>query len=256
MTVAPPVELTVVLPCYRAAAVAARSVDALRPFLERHLPGAWEILVVDDGGGDFGADWPEAGPARLLRLPRNRGKGAAVRAGMLGARGRVRVFTDVDLPYGREALLDIRGRIAGGAHLAIGDRRLRGASYGPVAWRRRAASAAFVLCVAALLRQARYDTQCGLKGFAGEVAEAIFTLAVEDGYAFDVEVLYLASRHGARVDRVPVRLRSVAPSEVRLARDAGRMLRAVLRIRRRARAGGYDSQALAALVARPTEPRP
>src|SRR5687767_9668281 len=91
-------ELSIVLPCYRAASLAARSVAALEAFLSAGTL-SWEIIVVDDGGGDFDADWPVDGRIRLVRLPANRGKGAAVRAGMRAAKGGVRIFTDVDLPY-------------------------------------------------------------------------------------------------------------------------------------------------------------
>src|ERR1700710_3326416 len=91
-------EISVVLPCYRSAELARRSVDRLPRFLEETF-ASYEIVVVDDGGGDFDASWPREGPVRLLALPVNRGKGAAGRAGMLARRGRVRVFTALDLPF-------------------------------------------------------------------------------------------------------------------------------------------------------------
>src|SRR5690349_345359 len=97
-------ELSVVLPCYKSAALAHQSVERLRRFLPA-TGLSWEVLVVDDGGGDFESDtWRDDPDVRLIRLDRNKGKGAAVGTGMLAARGEVRVYTDVDLPYDLELI--------------------------------------------------------------------------------------------------------------------------------------------------------
>ena len=97
-------ELSVVLPCYRSADLAVASVYRLDDYFRKTGHSA-EIIVVDDGGGDFAREpWDPSLNARLVRLPRNRGKGAAVAAGMRSASGHVRVFTDVDLPYDLELL--------------------------------------------------------------------------------------------------------------------------------------------------------
>jgi dolichyl-phosphate beta-glucosyltransferase len=209
------------------------------------------VLVVDDGGGDFDGDWPAEGPVRLLRLPVNRGKGAAVRAGMLAARGRVRLFTDVDLPFELElipataAYLDARG-----FHLAVGDRTLPQSSYVlEVGWRRRLASAVFSRFVGTFLTGGFFDTQCGFKAFRADVAEALFRLARIDRFAFDVELLYVALLYRADIKRIPVRLCNNETSAVRLLRDSLRMLLDVARIRLFAGRGCYDSPALAAIVA-------
>src|SRR5690242_13826781 len=102
-------ELSVVLPCYRSAAIAVASVARLHGYL-RETGISSEIIVVDDGGGDFpDYPWDPSCGARLITLPRNKGKGAAVAVGMRGARGRVRIFTDVDLPYDLELLPVIVG---------------------------------------------------------------------------------------------------------------------------------------------------
>lgn len=247
---APP-DISVVLPCYRGAELARRSAERLERFLAASF-GSYEVVVVDDGGGDFDASWPADGPVRLLRLPANRGKGAAVRAGMLAARGRVRLFTDVDLPYDLELIAAaahvIRDR---GYHLAVGDRTLPGASYArEVGWRRRLASAVFSRLVGTVLTGGFFDSQCGFKAFRDDVAEALFALARVDRYAFDVELLYLALLYRADIKRIPVQLRSHETSAVRLLRDSLAMLRDVGRIRLRAWRGGYRSPELAAIVAR------
>ena len=243
-------EISIVLPSYRGAALARRSVDALGGFLPDHF-ASWEVLVVDDGGGDFDGSWPEQGRVRLLRLSANRGKGAAVRAGMLAARGRVRMFTDVDLPFDLDvvpaAAEYIRGR---GFHLAVGDRTLPQSSYTlNVGWRRRLASALFSQFVGTFLTGGFFDTQCGVKAFRDDVAEALFGLARVDRFAFDVELLYLALLYRADIKRLPVRLRNNETSAVRLGRDSLNMLLDVGRIRLRAYRGAYRSPELAAIVA-------
>jgi len=244
------VEVSVVLPCFHGAELARRSVDRLLKYLGATC-ASFEVVVVDDGGGDFDASWPEAGPLRLIRLPANRGKGAAVRAGMLASRGRVRVFTDVDLPYDLELIAAaahfIRDR---GFHLAVGDRTLPGSSYAlEVGWRRRLASAVFSQLVGTFLTGGFFDTQCGFKAFRADVAEALFGLARVDRFAFDVELLYLALLYRADIKRVPVQLRNNETSAVRLLRDSTRMLVDVGRIRLRAWRGAYRSPALAAIIA-------
>jgi dolichyl-phosphate beta-glucosyltransferase len=243
-------EISVVLPCYRGAALARRSVERLAGYLGETF-GSFEVVVVDDGGGDFDASWPEEGPVRLLRLPANRGKGEAVRAGMLACRGRVRVFTDVDLPYDLE-LIAVAARCIGerGFHLAVGDRNLPGASYArEVGWRRRFASAVFSRLVALCLTGGFFDTQCGFKAFRDDVAGALFGLSRIDRYAFDVELLYLALLYRADIKRIPVQLRNNDTSAVRLLRDSLRMLLDIARIRLYAWRGAYRSPALAEIVA-------
>jgi dolichyl-phosphate beta-glucosyltransferase len=243
-------EISVILPCYRSAGLARRSADRLARFLGETC-ASYEVVVVDDGGGDFDASWPETGAVRLIRLPANRGKGAAVRAGMLACRGQVRVFTDVDLPYDLE-LIAVAARFITerGFHLAIGDRTLPGSAYAlDVGWRRRLASAVFSQLVGVLVTGGFFDTQCGFKALRGDVAEALFGLSRIDRFAFDVELLYLALLHRADIKRVAVRLRNNETSAVRLLRDSLRMLLDVARIRLFAWRGAYRCPALAAIIA-------
>jgi dolichyl-phosphate beta-glucosyltransferase len=243
-------EISVVLPCYRSADLARRSADRLARFLGAAFE-SYEIVVVDDGGGDFDASWPVEGPVRLLSLPANRGKGAAVRAGMLACRGRVRVFTDVDLPFETDAFLASARYInERGFHLAIGDRTLPDSSYAlEIGWRRRLASAVFSKLVGVLLTGGFLDTQCGFKAFRGDVAQALFGIARVDRFAFDVELLYIALLYRTDIKRISVRLRNNETSAVRLLRDSLRMLLDVGKIRFLAWRGAYRCPPLARIVA-------
>jgi dolichyl-phosphate beta-glucosyltransferase len=249
----PQPDLSIILPSYRGAEEAARSVGAL----EELLPATdltWELLVVDDGGGDFPpGDWrPGGARPRLIRLPGNRGKGAAVRAGMLAASGQVRVYTDIDLPFGASTLPLIVALVRErGFHMVVGDRTLSESSYHlEVGWRRRLASSLFSVFVGRVVTGGFFDTQCGLKGFRGDVADRLFRLARIDRFAFDVELIYLALHHRLDVKRIPVRLERNVTSSVRIGRDSLRMLLDVARIKLLQLRGRYDDPVLAELPLR------
>lgn len=244
-------DLSIILPCYRASALAIRSVERLSAFL-RGREG-WEIVVVDDGGNDFPAD-PFAGQpnVRLLRLERNRGKGAAVRAGMLAARGEVRIFTDVDLPYDLDLIPAIAAIIRErGFHVVIGDRTLPTSRYvADISFSRRVASSLFTGFVGTLVTGGFFDTQCGLKGVRGDVAEELFRLIRIDRFAFDVELVYLALKLRLDMHRVPVQLRNNETSSVRLGRDAVRGFIDVFRIKWNQLRGRYSSRVLEEMLLR------
>lgn len=234
----PVVEVSVVLPSFRAAPLALRSAIELVAFLPT-IAASWEVVLVDDGGGDFAGHRERLSDSRLrlLELPANLGKGAAVRAGMLAATGTVRLFTDCDLPYGVEAIADlVRILSRREADVVAGDRRLPGSSGAakPPALR-RLASAAFAGLVRALVAADLGDTQCGVKGFRGEIADLLFAEQRIDRFAFDVELLALAQAHRLRVVRIPVHLRGVEPSSIRLGSDSLIMLFDLLRLGRRLR---------------------
>lgn len=252
MAADPKPEISVVLPCFRAAERAMVSVTELRPVLEAAAPGSWEIVVVDDGGRDFSSHPWKAEPAvRLLQLPHNAGKGRAIKTGMLKASGHARVYTDVDLPYGPELIPVIADLLLRESfHLVIGDRRLPTSRYreemGPV---RRWLSAAGTFFIGTLVTGGFFDTQCGLKGVRGDVADLLVPRLTIERFAFDVELVYLALRHNCDIKRIPVELRADRePSTVRPLRDALQAARDVFGIKIRALRGDYDCPPLARLL--------
>ncbi|NOT09022.1 MAG: glycosyltransferase [Gemmatimonadales bacterium] len=242
--------LSVILPCYASAELAAKSVEVLAAYLPSVAKG-WEIVVVDDGGNDFSATpLPAAPNIRLLRHDRNRGKGAAVRTGMLAARGRVRVFTDADVPYDRELIPVMAEYItARGFHVAIGDRTLPESLYSqamPIT--RRALSSVASRAIGSLVTGGFFDTQCGIKAMRGDVADELFRMVRIDRFAFEVEVVYLALKHGLDIKRVPVRLRRNLVSSVRPVSDAARGAWDLLAMKLRQMRGAYRSEALERIV--------
>ena len=232
--------LSLVLPCYDEAA---RLPDTLAGYLAAlpRQPSEVEVLVVDDGSTDQTVAVAHAAAARDPRVrvvagQPHRGKGFAVRTGVLAAAGQLVVFTDADGAYGPAELGRVAAALAD-AQVAIGFRVLDTAS-GSLA--RRLASRQFNQAVRALLGLPFGDTQCGLNGFRRHAARELFGRARLDGFAFDAEVLFLARRLGLRVAEVPVRAEQRGGSKVQLAVDAARMLRDVVTVARLAATGSYD----------------
>lgn len=238
-------DLSIIVPTYNANELALRSARSLHAFLDELVP-RYEIVLVDDGSRRHERPDPEQLPptARLIQLDTNRGKGYAVRAGLLSARGACRIFTDVDLPYGLDSLLTSYRIIAGGeADFVHGDRSLpASALVAHPSWRRRLSSAVFRFAVSSIVGLKPTDTQCGLKGFSGEVADLLASTLRTDHFAFDVEIFRFARDSGLRVRPIPVRLVNEDVSTVRLLRDSLTMVGDLLTIRRRARRGHYRNK--------------
>ena len=243
-----PIELSLVLPAYNAAPFIGPNVRrVLAGFDDHGLAG--EVIVADDGSTDGTADVvPPAPNVRVLRLG-HRGKGGALRAGMLAATGSVRAFTDADLPYGLEPVLAGAAMIGElDVHAAIGDRGLPGSEYRS-GRTRRALSGLASLAFRTLSPGEAYDTQCGMKCFRGDVAGELFRLARIDGFAIDIEVLFLMRRYGLRVERVPVRLEATGKTSVHVIRASARAARDVTAIRLDWARGRYRSDVLARIRA-------
>jgi dolichyl-phosphate beta-glucosyltransferase len=244
-------DLSVVIPVYDSAAFIEERLGALCDALEAQ-DASYEVIVVDDGSADDSAERVRraAQPhVRLLSLPSNQGKFAALVAGMAECRGRCHLFTDADVPYEPSLLATMANRVLeGGVHMVIGDRNLPDSVYSeelnPV---RAAATRLFTLLVRLFVTRGLPDTQCGMKAFRADVARSLFPLLRERGFAGDVELVFLAVQYGLAIERMPVRLVFQGQSSVHPMRDGISMLRAILAVRRRFRRGGYASPELAAL---------
>jgi dolichyl-phosphate beta-glucosyltransferase len=242
--------LSVVLPSFRSAGVALASAGRLSRVLGK-TPWSWEIIIVDDGGGDFQPDvFSGQANIHLITLESNRGKGAAVREGMLTARGKVRVYTDVDLPYGTDSLLTIADLVLRHSfHLVIGDRTMPSSCYTEaIPLPRRVISAVASAVIGAVVTGGFHDTQCGIKAVRGDVAPALFNMLQIDRFAFDVELIYCALKHRLDIKRVPVRLEQNTTSTVRLVRDSIRAASDVARIKVNQLRGAYRSLNLEQIV--------
>ena len=233
--------LSIVLPCLDEAE---RLPGTLATYLAHFPPSRAEVelVVVDDGSTDGTTAIADQIAAidprvRVVRTTHNHGKGYAVRVGIQAALGELVVFTDADGSYGPEQLERVVAALER-VPVAIGARLGSGADPGSPL--RRLASRVFNRVMRLLLGLPFSDTQCGLKGFRRDAAEAVFRRARVDGFAFDAEALLVARRLAIEVVEVPVRAEERQGSKVRLRGDALRMLADVWKVRQAAAMGAYD----------------
>lgn len=233
-----------IVPAYAEAGRIGAAVAALRDALAPlEADGGFELIVVDDGSGDTTAEEAaRAGADEVISLPANRGKGAAVRTGMLAARGRTLAFTDADLAYSPDQLLTLLAKVEEGWDVVVGSRRHVDTTTLVRARRlREVGGRVFSLFTSWLVLGHEHDTQCGLKAFSADAARRIFSRSQLDSFAFDVEIFLLARRWGLKLAEVPVSVENFEASTVRLSTDAWRMVLDLWRVHRWARSGYYDT---------------
>jgi dolichyl-phosphate beta-glucosyltransferase len=231
----PPIdhELTVLVPACNETARLGPTLAQLESYLERTAID-YRILVVDDGSQDETANFTDGRGSRLatLRLGTHRGKGAAVRAGMLAATGAIVAFTDADLPYDLRSLVKGYELIRqGSCEVVLGARDLNGSTNrASRRLSRRVATKLFRYVASTFISRDVTDTQCGLKLFSRPAALNIFSRATIDGFAFDAEVVHLVHRLEIDYRRIPVSLINEYASTLSLSRHAVPMLMDVCKV--------------------------
>lgn len=234
--------LSVVIPAYNEERRLPDTLAAVREYLDRQ-GYTWEIIVADDGSEDDTArlvrDTSVAIPnLELLSLP-HRGKGSAVRHGMLAARGDYRFLCDADLSMPIEHLARLLPADPAVADIVIGSREAPGARRIGEPKRRWLMGRVFNAMTRLLSTPGIADTQCGFKVFGARAAQALFRQQTLDGFAFDAEVLFLARRRGFTIAEVGIDWHYRAESKVRPFRDGWRTLRDLIIIRWRWLTGRY-----------------
>jgi dolichyl-phosphate beta-glucosyltransferase len=237
-----PRQLSIVVPAYNEAKRIWKSLQTLR----RHLHGSrldWEVRVVDDGSEDETAAIVsriarDDDRVMLQREP-HRGKGGAVRAGMLASRAELSFLCDADLSMPVRELSRFLDKVPRDCDIAIGTREGDAARRVGEPFYRHAMGRVFNALVRKSVLPGIHDTQCGFKMFSARAARAVFSAATIPGWAFDIEVLTIARTQGWRVREVPIEWHYGAESRVAPLRDSYRMLRDLWRIRANARSGVY-----------------
>lgn len=230
--------LSIILPTYKGAKILRNQLPAFVNFLDENKI-EHEIIVVDDGSNDNGKTKEAAIELGCLYLEnvKNTGKGAAVRKGMMIAKGDYYIFTDIDIPFHYEAftrfLYSLIGKnpIAIGFDIVVGDRNLPESSYytkiSPI---RKLGSDIFSFIVSRIFTAGLYDTQCGMKGFKKEVAKDLFSVGKINRFAFDVELISIAIKRKYTIKRLPVSLRSNESNTVKVIQHGLGMLFDLVRI--------------------------
>jgi dolichyl-phosphate beta-glucosyltransferase len=239
----PTLSLSIVIPAFNEEARIRQTLHELAGALRQHT-WDWEIRVVDDGSVDATAGLVEEFARQESRVcvqrEPHRGKGGAVRAGMLAARGAFRFLCDADLSMPIHELERFLPPRLTGFDVAIATREGHGARRIGEPLARHLMGRAFNWMVKALMFTGIQDTQCGFKMFTTAAVESIFPLVSIEGWAFDIEVLEIARRRRLTVVEVPIEWHYRPESQISVVRDGFAMLREVLRIRARARRGEYD----------------
>jgi dolichyl-phosphate beta-glucosyltransferase len=230
------IQLSVVIPAFDEEGRIERTLQGAMDYLARRHP-SFELLVVDDGSRDRTRELArrfeiEDTRVRVVSLPENLGKGAAVRHGVMASRGDRVLVMDADLATPMDELEKLSAALDRGADVAIGSRGMPGSelrrSQGKI---RETMGKTFNAIVQRVVLSGIRDTQCGFKLWRGDVARSVFGEASVDRYAFDVETLLVALDRGLRVDEVAVAWAHDPDSKVSPVGDAAQMLVDVVRLR-------------------------
>lgn len=238
--------ISVVIPAFNEADKLPGALTLLEDFLEGSGAGLKEVVVVDDGSTDGTAEAAESlgrpevvkmnTRVRVLRHPVNRGKGAAVRTGVMETTGDVVILTDADGNYLHNRAGPFLETLCAGADIVLASRYRPGSSWdvspsaAPYIRRRRAMGRTFNTLVRLVTGLPVTDTQTGLKFFRGEVARGLFSNLVTEGFAYDVEILCRARRRGFRIRELPFVYRCPSAESKVTFWDPAKMLVDVLRV--------------------------
>lgn len=234
--------LSIIIPAHNEEHRLPPTLAAINAFLDKQKYAS-EILVVENGSQDLTAVVAEAFAAdharvRVLR-EQARGKGLAVRRGMLEAVGAYRFICDADLSMPIEEVSKFLPPKLDGYQVAIGSREAPGSRRFNEPGYRHVQGRVFSTLVKIFALPGYEDTQCGFKCFRGDVAEDLFTVQRFSGMSFDVEVLFIASKRGYEIVEVPIDWYYRSESRVHPILDPLRMLRDIMIIRRNWQRGLY-----------------
>ncbi len=232
--------ISVIIPMYNEEKVIEKSLETLKETLDRDFKKEnYEVLVVSDGSTDRSNEIVESfvkdnSSFRLIKYSPNRGKGYAVRTGMLAANGDFAVFTDSDLAYGADILKKVYDlHIETGADVVIGSRAIKGGGYDGYTFLRKFMSKTYLKVISIAAGFSHSDSQAGLKGFDKDAAVKIFSNCEVDRFAFDLEALMIADKLKLKFAELPVKVINHGQSKVSPVKDALNMLAEVRKMRKR-----------------------
>ncbi|WP_345346962.1 dolichyl-phosphate beta-glucosyltransferase [Candidatus Villigracilis affinis] len=235
--------LSIIIPAYNEESRLPRTLERVFEFLKTQ-PFSSEIIVVENGSSDrtleVAHEFSEHHPNMNIIREEKRGKGNAVRRGMLEARGEYRFICDADLSMPIEEVQKFLPPAIEDFDLAIGSREAPGAiRYNEPSYRHWGGRAINLL-IRLLILPGLNDTQCGFKCFRADVVEDLFPRQTLMGWSFDIELLYLARRKRLRIKEIPIHWYFDPDSKVSAVRDALRMIGDIFQIHLNSARGRYD----------------
>ena len=238
----PSLHLSVVIPAYNEASRLPETLAAINEYLTAR-PYTWEVIVADDGSEDDTAEivreFGKTHPGFVVHTFPHRGKGGAVKRGMIEAVGAYRFLCDADLSMPIDLLDRLLPPSAPAVDIVIGSREAEGANRVDEPRGRWLMGRVFNSFTRLLAAPGIRDTQCGFKVFRGEAADNLFRSQTLDGFAFDAEILFLARKRGFTVAEIGIDWYYRSESKVRPFRDGWRTLRDLVLIRWRWFTGRY-----------------
>jgi dolichyl-phosphate beta-glucosyltransferase len=240
-------DLSIVIPAYNESDRLGEPLRRILSFLKSSGTNA-EVIVVDDGSSDDTVTVAERAfedlstdAARVVSYGKNRGKGFAVKTGLLEARADFALFSDADLSTPIEEMPKLVDPLRSGeCDVAFGSRALDRSLIGThQPWRREQGGKVMNLIIRTLSGLPFSDTQCGFKAFNMIKFRPLLDVMTIDRFGFDVEFLFVADHNGLRLKEIPVRWNDVEGSKVSVVRDTRRMISELMQIRRNSKNGLY-----------------
>lgn len=226
---------SLIIPMYNEEKILPDTIETLHAYMESAFDD-YEIVFADDGSTDRSRKIVEECGHERMRVvgyEKNRGKGCAVRCGMLAAKGDIRLFTDCDLAYGTEIIRTLYDKFtAAGCDVMIGSRNLSGDGYEGYTALRRIVSKTYIRVLCTIGGFKLSDSQCGFKAFSAKAAEDVFSRCETDSFAFDFEAILFATKLGYKIAELPVKIINHRESKVDVLSDSIRMLRDLLQIKK------------------------
>lgn len=237
------IKFTLIIPAYNEAKIIRGTIESVVSFLSKKT-FSWEVIVVDDGSSDTTPEivknFKESN-VRLVRLTKNQGKGAAIRAGVKLAKGDSIVFSDADLSVPLKNIDVFIKELEKGSEVVIGSRRVKGAKivvHQP--WLRENMGRVFTFLTNLVTGVGISDFTCGFKGFSKKAARKIWGSTLVDRWAYDSEVLFLAKKYGFKIGEIPVSWKNREDTRVVLGSAVLTSFTDLLKIRFNDILGRYD----------------
>ncbi len=234
-------KISLIIPMYNESSIIDEAVKTFGGYMKERF-AEWELIFVDDGSADKCGESARAAAAKderikLVSYNPNRGKGYAVRQGMLAATGDIMVFTDCDNAYGT----DVIGRIYDmfektDADMIVGSRNMDKSGYNGYTFVRKIVSKTYIKIINIIAGFGKYgvsDSQCGFKGFRAAAGKKIFSNCEVDRFAFDLEAIMIAGKCGFKIEQMPVKIINHRESKVNIIKDAMKMLSDVRKMKKR-----------------------
>jgi dolichyl-phosphate beta-glucosyltransferase len=233
-------KISLIIPMYNEMSIVHEAAETFAGYMAENFED-WELIFVDDGSADgCGEAFAEkylTENIKLISYKPNRGKGYAVRRGMLAAEGDVIVFTDCDNAYGTDVIAAIYKQFSeSDADIIVGSRNLDKTGYDGYTFIRKLASKTYIKFINLIAGFGKYgltDSQCGFKGFRRDAAKKIFANCEVDRFAFDLEAIMIGGKCGYKFGQIPVKIINHRESKVNVVKDSFRMMKDVGKMKKR-----------------------